>query len=98
MPAIVAGHGDWCIDVIEDISKDEGAERASSSERTVDRVGIEAVPATGETAEIVLVGLDATDVAAKLEEMCAMRPGEVVAEEEVLVDLNGSVADAVRET
>src|SRR5258705_2258537 len=98
VPAVIAGHRLRCIDVGADIAQDEGAKRASSAERAIDGGGKEAVPATGEAAEIVLVGLDATDVAAKLEEMRAMRPGEVVAEEEVLVDLNGSVADTVPDT
>jgi hypothetical protein len=98
VPAIVAGHRLRRIDVGADVAEDEGAKRASSAERAVERVGIEGVPATSETAEIVLAGLDATDVDAELEEVRTMRPGEVVAEEEVLVDLNGSVADAIPNT
>src|SRR5207249_11797919 len=81
-----------------DISEDEGAERASRAERAVDRVGIEGVPAASETAEIVLAGLDATDVDTELEEVRTMRPSEVVAEQEVLVDLHGGIADAVPNT
>jgi hypothetical protein len=55
------------IDVGANIAKDEGAKRVPSAERAIDRVGIEGIPAIGEAGEIVLVGLDAADVDAKLE-------------------------------
>ena len=64
-PAIIAGNRLRRIDIGADIAEDEGAKRASSAERAINRVGIEGIPATGEAAEIVLVGLDATNVDAR---------------------------------